>query len=757
MASSITINGQTTSLPGAYADPKFSAVSRALPRAKVVAILGEFPELENGVLGRFSSAGDMVAAAPTNTTLELAAAIAFAPGNDAAVGSPAAILVASTLASVAAKAQLSDAYGDLGVTLSSKLFGPTGNQIAFTFVANATDSLKRDLVVYKSGSPDALSSLGSGPVIEVGYAGTFADHMGLSATGPIYDEDLGEVTSEVRVDLSKVLDATGATYAVPSADQVASSVLTFSAEAGTTIAAETAVTITGAAANGAPTTEVVTLPIAFNTSISSTTVWSRVDSIDVAAEAGAAGNLNVCWQVVKVDKHTARTLAQVAGILGDLANVTAAIKNARASTLTLGDLDFLPSADFKTTAKALRADGAELVRQINARSRFAAATRELPVAAWTLTRVATTGTGTCVAGATAMTMSDTTGLSAGSIIFVGPTAGSVRAVFRVASVDSGTDLTLEAAAPFACKDLPVFVLGNPPAGRVAGFAGSRVLAGGTTGTSTTDSINAARSALAFSDASIICVLSLSATLIRAAYDHAVLMSGVGANECFVWAALPAGSTKAEIDTATLGYNDRLIGFAAQSIRVIDSRGNRRLLDPRFQALQLAAGMGGVGIAEPLTAKYMNVVGVVDGPDWDATANPSELIQLGLTCYRRDTRGYQVARAVTSYRASDDVNQSEVSAVESSLWQVKDMREELLSIIGSNSSETLPEALAGNIIARGRVQAEGKLIRKLHEDTVQIIQNGDTGVASYDFEPSVPYNFLILQPTIRQVSFQFNVT
>jgi|GEM_PF-5691690 len=757
MASSVTVNGQTTSLPGVYADPTYSAAARALPRAKVVAIFGEFPEFENGVLGRFTSAGALVAAAPTNTTLEQAAAIAFGPGSDTAVGSPAAVLVASTLPSVAALSELADAYSTLGVSLASKLFGPTGNQIAFTFAANATDTLKRDLSVYKQGVSEPLTSLGSGPVIEVGYAGTFADQISLSATGPIYDPELAEVTAEVHVSLSKALDATGADYVVPAADRVASSVVTFTADVSTTISGNTNVIITGAASSGVATTETVVLLAGFSTTISSTTAWSRVDNISVEAVAAAAGNVNVCWQVIKIDKHTARTLAQVAGILGDLTNITAAVKNARASTLTLGDLDILPSFNFHTIAAVLRADSSELVRQVNAQSRFVTATRSLPDAAWALAQVDTTGTGTGVTASTALAMTSTAGLAAGSVIFIGPTAASPRVIAVVAVVVNATMLTLETGLPFDFKALPVFALTNAPAGRAAAFAGSRVLAGGLTGTTTSASILLARAALSFSDVSVITVLSFDDVLIRAAYDHAVKMAGVGANECCVWAAFAAGSTKATIDAGTIAYNSRHIAFAGQSIRVIDPRGNRRLLDPRFQALQLAAMQGGVAIAEPITTKYARVVGVVEGADWDGTADPSEMIQLGLTVYRRDTRGYHVARAVTSYRASDDVNQSEVSANESAFWQIRDMREELRAIIGTNSSEVLPEALAGNVIARGRVQVIGKLIRAIHEDTVRIVQNGDTGVVFYDYEPSVPYNFLILQPNVRQVSFTFSAS
>lgn len=753
MASSVTINGQTTSQPGIYADPKYTAAARSLPRAKVLAIVGEFPELENGVLGRFTSGGALVAAAPVNASLEQAAAIAFGPASDPSVGSPAAVVVASTLASTAATSTLSDALSDPTITLASKLFGTTGNQIAYTLVANGTDTKKRNLTTFKQGSQEPLLSLGSGAVVQVRYVGTFATEAALSCTGPFYDDELGEVTSEVAVNISKDLTTVTGTYAVPAADRAMTGKIKILTAPGVAIANETLVTISGASAAGVAITEVVTLAPAFDGTSATTASWSRVDSVVVAVGSGTS-LVKVQWTVVKVDKHVTRTLAQVAGFLGDLSNLTAAIKNARASSLTLGDLDVMQSVDCMAAAADLRCDNAEFVRQVNAQSSVVTAERVLPVAAPVFT---SRGLAEGVKAASTITMVSTTGLAAGDAIRIGLTATDVQLDATVLTVDSGTVIAITEALPHSFNGYTVFSVASSGANRVAPNGDTRVLAGGTTGTTTTDSLLAARAALSFSDVSIISVFSFDAAIIRGCYDHAVLMAGIGANECLVWAAFAAESTKEDIDSGTIAYNSRHIAFVGQSIRVIDPRGNRRLLDPRYQALQCAAMQAGVSIAEPITAKYARVVSVVEGADWDGTADTSEMIQLGLTVYRRDTKGYQVARAVTSYRASDDVNQSEVSANESVMWQIKDMREELLAIIGRNSSEILPEALAGNVIARGRVQVIGKLIRALYEDTVQITQVGDTGVVTYDFEPSVPYNFVILKPNVRQVSFSFSAS
>jgi hypothetical protein len=348
-----------------------------------------------------------------------------------------------------------------------------------------------------------------------------------------------------------------------------------------------------------------------------------------------------------------------------------------------------------------------------------------------------------------------TGVVTGDVLLFG--ADTTRPVFiGVVGVIATDAVTLTENIPTLFSDLPVYKLSVIPPKRPASFAGSRRFAGGATGTTSAGTRDIMYEALKLTQTAVLVCMSNGAADKLAAYNYAVTMAGVGAREIQAFSGMDSDSTITNIEDEAITYNSRHMAIATEDIRVIDTTGARRWLDPRFQALQVAAMQCGLGIADPVTNKRPRVVDTRSNAAWNGTSNANDVIQAGGIAYRRDSLGFLVTRGITTYRASDDVNQTELSANESTNWQIRDMRDELAQVIGKNSAAFYPEAIVGLVIQRGRKQEDGKLITKFYPDSVYLTRNGDTVIVGYDFEPAVPNNFVVMVPSVRPVSFSFTL-
>lgn len=276
---------------------------------------------------------------------------------------------------------------------------------------------------------------------------------------------------------------------------------------------------------------------------------------------------------------------------------------------------------------------------------------------------------------------------------------------------------------------------------------STPLGGGATGLTTSLSRAACFEALRLTETSVLAVLSQDATIIQDAHAHAAYMAGAGARECNVWAGAEADQTIEQLNTLTVAYNSRHIAFTAQEIRVLDRNGNRRWLSPMWQALQLAAMQCCVRIGAPLTFKRPRVLDVRSNAAWDGTIDADALLDAGVVTYSRDNLGFKVTRSITTYRASDDINQVEVSANESAYWSIRDLRAYMLGVIGTSNVEVDPRGLLGLAVDRLRYQAQSKIIARYVENSAyaETSAAGDATRIGYEYNVVVPNNFLILEP------------
>lgn len=470
--SQVVVGGRATAVPGVYGNTKYAtAARRAAPAGKVLTVVGAFPFLKPGTFTSFAGPSALTRAVPGNPIVDQIANVAFSPASDPKIrGAATEIVLASTLPSLQSFLQLVDKYSVEAVRLKSRLWGALGNQTGVQIAADSTDALLRDVVLGRSGTPDVQSDLGSGPVLEVTYTpGAKVTKAYLACRSPLLDAETGDATAELEL-IAKIPALAGAatTTTLASNERAADGKVTIQPSAAVT--GDTTFTITGInKATGLADSDTVLILDAVTAPGTTTKEFSRVDTI--ALSPSDAVTFQVSWPIRRITKSNASYVSDVAAILNDVPLVTATIKNAQASYMPIGSLDALPSADV-TTPTSLRADAWAAVETINARSTLAEAERVIPTSAPTITRQGTTGVATLTAGSTVTSgFTSTSGLLPGDVLLFGTTATDPAATLVVASVDSGTAVTLESASPVTWIGGPVWLLRPAVPRHVQPFSG----------------------------------------------------------------------------------------------------------------------------------------------------------------------------------------------------------------------------------------------------------------------------------------------
>lgn len=282
---------------------------------------------------------------------------------------------------------------------------------------------------------------------------------------------------------------------------------------------------------------------------------------------------------------------------------------------------------------------------------------------------------------------------------------------------------------------------------------TRYMAGGTDGLETTASRDAALQALRFAEAAVLVPLTTAAATVAATLQHSVYMAGPGQRECNVWAGAPRNSTLDALKALAVSYNTRHLSLCAQEIRVVNPQGRRVWLGPEWQALQCAALQCAVNIGVPITFKRPNAIDVRSPVTWDGTLNANELILSGITTYMRDNIGLKVARAVTTHLSDQNIAATEVSANESVYWSIRDLRDYIASVVGTDSANVNTKSLKNIAIPQLRKQKADKRITDFTEAGVDIERYNDVSRITYPVMPVVPNNFVFIEPVVEAVTFE----
>ena len=135
MAGGIVINGRVTARPGIYSNIEYITIPGAPTQGSVLAVVGEFPFLEQGVPYLSTSQKSLEDLAPSSPLLKKLSSIIYNPFRDAAnSAAPAQVYLMSPVGN-------EQAFGSFGgsglVDVKAKQWGTLGNKTRFRIVPNA--------------------------------------------------------------------------------------------------------------------------------------------------------------------------------------------------------------------------------------------------------------------------------------------------------------------------------------------------------------------------------------------------------------------------------------------------------------------------------------------------------------------------------------------------------------------------------------------------------------------------------------------
>lgn len=754
MVTKVLLNGVSTPVPGIYGLPQYAPPNEGTPRGKILAIVGDFPQLVTDEPAVFSSQRAFLDFFGDDPDFNLFASIAWRPDADPRLGgSPPVVILANTYSSVRAALSLVDTTGAASVRLTAVKAGQRGNLLSALLGPQNPAALAEFIVNVPGGTSKTFTNVGTGKLLTLSTNSVFLDFATAGLAGalraPLFKAGSADPVGEFDAVWWRSALPSNASY---SPEPAVSGPIIFSADGEPVAAIE--ITVSGInKATGLSDSEVVTLPAASSPSIA--TVKSFFGAVTIAVGAGSTA-VNVIAPSVQISSAMARTAGELANVLNDMPSYLVTVNSPQISTIPIAECDPTPSAVDPVTQAFTRA----LVGAINFDGTTITAERLLPT-----TAPADSQATAVTAAGTTVTVADTTGMVAGAYATLGIIgAGSVFYplwTFQIDSVTDGTTLEAAAAIPFGLSGLgaalsiryyPPTALVGPPVSALSPL----FFTGGSEGTLVNR--DAAIEALRPLAPSVVCGFEESPAMRNSALANCLHMAGAGAGECNAWVPIGVSeaTTRSGLKALNVELNSRHISTVLpQEILVRTPGGDRRWLSPRWEALMFAAAQASVVIGRPLTDKLFRVLAVRQASAFNPDKFAGDLIDAGSVFLRQDPDGFRLVRSRTTHMINSAVALAEVSSNESVYWSIRDMRSFLRFLVGENSTEVAPGSLRTLAIQRLRLQRANKVIADFVEDSVKLVisNSGDITRVMYRMTPLVGRNFVVLSPYVETVDFE----
>ena len=182
-----------------------------------------------------------------------------------------------------------------------------------------------------------------------------------------------------------------------------------------------------------------------------------------------------------------------------------------------------------------------------------------------------------------------------------------------------------------------------------------------------------------------------------------------------------------------------IALSAQSIKFFDARGAAVEKSSLFTALLFAAMQAGSDVGEPLTLKRPRIISFDQA--WNAHNDAEQALQSGVIFIAQGATGPRVERSITTYLTDDNPIFSEVSAYESVISSLRDLRSSLADQIGRPTKPSQTGLIAARVRARLASQVRDGIIKAF--DNVTLEDLGDQVAVSYDVAALEPLNFITI--------------
>lgn len=236
--------------------------------------------------------------------------------------------------------------------------------------------------------------------------------------------------------------------------------------------------------------------------------------------------------------------------------------------------------------------------------------------------------------------------------------------------------------------------------------------------------------------------------------HAVYMAGAGRSERDVILGAASGETLAQLKTRARELNTRHARLCVQDVLRNNTDGVREQFPPYFTAC-LAAGMqAGAAVGEPLTWKYMNVLGVVgNDSSYTVVDDLDEMIQAGLHVVEPVPNiGFRWARGVTTHLLDNNLAYIEASMNHAVNLAVFDFRRAMEAVVGRSGFDGTVAAAKGNAVSiLGQIIAARYITNWQNLD---VSLEADVLTVAVEIAPTGPVNFVLstlhLVPASRAV-------
>lgn len=570
--------------------------------------------------------------------------------------------------------------------------------------------------------------------------------LSAAAAGTVLVEDIADTDDLLSITvglLSKGL-------ALVSAMHLANDTFVMAADA----AATTNMVFWGKATNGNVQSEVIAL--AGTVPVRTVNSWSQIDVIVLGNTANArtvtmtgiaAKTINTVQDTLQkvVDYYNAR-FSSAAGFVAEMLTGSSTLNPARLD-MTSGAGSTIHSATV-----IYRADLNAIVNKLDAQSELVDPTRITfaPQTNSSLITAANGATYTWTIGGTAVTyVADGSAtipeIQAGGVLAINNNATLLRTVVASSSGSSVvvTGLTSAAFTYSSGASAGANVASSVQAVSGTGYAPDNTVApvflvGGGDGTTTFNDWQDALDLLRQIRVNTVVVLTGDPAVHAALAALCVFKGGPnGKSECDGLVGLsgldgdsvPTGElpTKAEILAQVLDLNTRHIRACGQSIERFDTFGEQTVFMPWFQAVIGGAMQAGAPVGLPLTNKYLNVLGLAQGPSWNPVDDAEDMIQAGLFFAEEiDGVGRRWVRNITTHLSSDNIAFVEASvnqAVNFTAFELRTSMERIVGMPGFARTITAAKGAAVNkltqLVAQGIIVAWDALSFTLTDDVLEM--------------------------------------
>ena len=365
MPTSVNVNGYQTRRPGTSASVDASALAGAELTTNVLAVVGDFPDLQSATPTRFSNANQLKSLSSAYIN-QLMAQIIYNPANDDLVaGSPTAVVLVNGGASTQAQLVLLDTNGNQSLIVKSSVWGSLGNSFSVGVVNNADDATLRDITLTGDGVVETLSGVGSGILGQLGYTGAeLTTHTVYYGPG---------ITKSFVFNWTK--DAIDATTTYVPVNVPFGGTIDFDVDAAPGVGEQLDLLITGVnATTGAIDTETVTFLAADASTQTTAKSWSSVTSIvpdDVnAGMATTTFDMTHEWQLASADFTTLEDIANQIDSIG--VGMSFVRLSPKLKSYPTRELDGFASTDINGAAADIRGDLKNTIDRINGSLLFTA-------------------------------------------------------------------------------------------------------------------------------------------------------------------------------------------------------------------------------------------------------------------------------------------------------------------------------------------------------------------------------------------------